>query len=171
MQRVCVVGPCGAGKSTFARQLGAATGLPVHHIDVLFWKPGWQARSMEELAERLAPIVAGDRWIIDGNFAPTMPMRLARADTVVWLDYPARVYRWRVLKRQVTGRWRGRPDMAAGCRESFDREFLRYAWDFDRTGRPALVEALEKRPGGLEVLRLASVGEGKRWLREVSSSG
>ncbi|MEQ9460692.1 MAG: hypothetical protein RIG82_07060 [Phycisphaeraceae bacterium] len=159
MQRVCVVGPCGAGKSTFARHLGAATGLPVHHIDVLFWKPGWQARSTEELAERLAPIVAEDQWIIDGNFAPTLPMRLARADTVIHLDYAPHVYRWRVLKRQITGRWRGRPDMAEGCRESFDWEFLTYAWHFKRTGRPALVEALEKRPAGMALIPLKNPRE------------
>jgi adenylate kinase family enzyme len=146
-----------------ARRLGARLGLPVCHIDTLFWKAGWEARSMEELAGLLEPVVAGERWVIDGNFAPTLGMRLARADTVVWLDYPARVYRWRVLKRQVTGRWGGRPDMAAGCRESFDLEFLRYAWAFERTGRPALVEALKGRP----VTRLMSPREARSFLKRL----
>ena len=67
MERVLVIGPCGAGKSTAAVELGAVLGLPVHHLDRLHWRAGWVESSREELETALAPILAGERWLIDGK--------------------------------------------------------------------------------------------------------
>ncbi|WP_145447143.1 P-loop NTPase family protein [Mucisphaera calidilacus] len=166
MQRICVVGPCGSGKSWLASRLGERLGLPVVHMDRLYWKPGWVEGTQEELRAKLEEVVAGERWVIDGNYAGTLGMRLARADAVVWLDYGRWVYRRRLLWRQVAGRFRGRPDMAEGCRETFDPEFLRYAWDFEKTGGVALREALAGVPAGVEVLRFRRPGEAAGWLGE-----
>jgi len=88
MHRVLVIGPCGAGKSTAAVELGQVLGLPVYHLDWLHWREGWVESSREELLEALAPILASGRWLIDGNYGGTMAGRLERADTVVYLDYP-----------------------------------------------------------------------------------
>ena len=41
MERILVLGPCGAGKSTPAVKLGAKLGLPVIHLDKEYWRPGW----------------------------------------------------------------------------------------------------------------------------------
>lgn len=39
--RVLDDGMMGSGKSTFVHALAARTGLPVIHLDVHYWKPGW----------------------------------------------------------------------------------------------------------------------------------
>lgn len=86
--RVVVTGMAGAGKSTFARQLAAKTGLPVIHLDVHFWKPGWVQPSDTEWRDVQSTLLAGEEWIVDGNYPETLDLRLERADTVVYLDMP-----------------------------------------------------------------------------------
>ena len=131
MQRVIVIGPCGAGKSTSAVELGRLLDLPVHHLDRLHWREGWVESSREELEAAVAPILAGERWLIDGNYGGTMAARLERADTVVYLDYPTWLCLWRALKRVLRFRRQVRPDMAPGCPERFDPEFFRYILTFN----------------------------------------
>ena len=87
-RRVLVTGMAGSGKSTFSRSLAAKTGLPVIHLDLHFWKPGWVAPSEREWREKQRGLLAGDAWIADGNYHETLDLRLERADTVVFLDTP-----------------------------------------------------------------------------------
>ena len=68
MQRVAILGSGGAGKSVLAAAIAERTGLPVVHLDVLYWKPGWTPPPPEEFAAALDDAVAKDRWILDGNF-------------------------------------------------------------------------------------------------------
>ena len=69
MRRVMVVGQPGSGKSTLARALGAATGLPVVHLDRLHWMAGWTERPRAERDRLMAEAEAGERWIIEGNYS------------------------------------------------------------------------------------------------------
>ena len=126
MQRVLVIGPCGAGKSTLARDLGAHLNLPVFHMDQLNWRPGWIESSKDEIRVRLSKIVTTDRWLIDGNYGGTLAERLSRADTVVYLDYPIGLCVARLLRRIWKYRGHSRPDMPEGCPERFDFAFLWY---------------------------------------------
>ena len=87
-RRVVVTGLAGSGKSTFAVALAAETGLPVIHLDLAFWKPGWVAPSETEWREKQRVVLAGDAWIADGNYHETLDLRIERADTVVVLDMP-----------------------------------------------------------------------------------
>lgn len=128
MQRIAVVGPCGAGKSTLARRLGARTGLPVTHLDALFWLPGWKESRPEEFDAKLTVVAAGERWIIEGNYARTLPIRLARADAVIIVDAPRVTCVWRAFTRAVKNLGRVRPDLAPGCPEKIDLNFLWWAW-------------------------------------------
>src|SRR5262245_2440742 len=101
MQRVLVLGCCGAGKSTVSRRLAAVTGLPLIQLDLLYWRPGWTPTPAEEMDALVTRLCAGPRWIIDGNYQRSLPLRLPRADTVIWLDYPRRVCMARVLWRMA----------------------------------------------------------------------
>src|SRR5882672_9887709 len=85
MRRVLVMGNSGAGKSTFARALGAKTGLPVWHIDQLFWLPGWVQAPTSEYVARLDAVLAREQWIIDGTNSTTFDRRMPRADAIIWL--------------------------------------------------------------------------------------
>lgn len=114
--RVVVTGLAGAGKSTFSRALAAKTGLPLIHLDIHFWKPGWVAPPDDEWREKQRGLLAGDAWIADGNYHTTLDLRLERADTVVYLDTP-----WWTCARRAFVRGLRRPTgtiMPDGCEDS-----------------------------------------------------
>lgn len=98
-RRIVVTGLAGSGKSTLALALSAKTGLPVIHLDLSFWKPGWVEPSETEWREKQREVLAGDAWIADGNYHATLDLRLARADTVVVLDMPWWICSGRALLR------------------------------------------------------------------------
>jgi adenylate kinase family enzyme len=87
-RRVIVTGMPGSGKSTFSRALSARTGLPLIHLDLHYWKPGWVKPSDDEWRAKQGTLLAGDAWIADGNYRETLDLRLERADTVVVLATP-----------------------------------------------------------------------------------
>jgi adenylate kinase family enzyme len=125
-RRVVVTGLAGAGKSTFSQALSTRTGLPVVHLDVHFWKPGWREPSDEEWRETQRNLLAGDEWIADGNYHATLDLRLGRADTVVFLDPPWWVCARRALVRGVRRRPAGF-QLPVGCDEPAWRR-LRAEW-------------------------------------------
>ncbi len=86
--RVIVTGMPGSGKSTLSKALSAKTGLPLIHLDLHYWKPGWVRPSDDEWREIQCNLLAGDVWIADGNYHETLDLRLGRADTVVVLATP-----------------------------------------------------------------------------------
>ena len=87
MDRIMIIGCGGSGKSTLAQQLGQKLGLPVIHLDKLFWTPGWVSIPKEEFDRVHVDAVSKEKWIIDGNFDRTIPVRLKRCDTVIYLDF------------------------------------------------------------------------------------
>lgn len=136
MNRVLVIGPCGSGKSTLARELAPRMGLPLIHMDQLGWQAGWVETDKAELRARLAEAVAGERWLIEGNYGSVLPPRLERADTVIYLDFPIRLCLSRLVKRIVTLRGQSRPDMPEGCPERFDAAFFWYVMTWNAGPRP-----------------------------------
>src|SRR4051812_43420428 len=106
MQRVLVIGPGGAGKSTFAVELAQRTGLPLIHLDALYWRPGWVEPAKGEWASTVEGLVATERWLLDGNYGGTMTARLRRCDTVIFLDRSRWLCLWRVIRRRA--QYRGR---------------------------------------------------------------
>ncbi len=110
-RRVVVTGLAGSGKSTFALALAAKTGLPVIHLDLHFWKPGWVAPSETEWREKQTDVLAGDAWIADGNYHETLDLRLERADTVVFLDMPW----WLCARRAILRGFRMPDELPEGC--------------------------------------------------------
>lgn len=126
-RRVLVSGLAGAGKSTFSRALSALTGLPLIHLDIYFWKPGWVEPTEDEWRERQRGLLSGDEWIIDGNYHATLDLRLERADTVVYLDTPWWVCAGRALVRGVRKRPAGF-QLPNGCDESAWRRWHDEWW-------------------------------------------
>jgi adenylate kinase family enzyme len=168
MERVLLLGCGGSGKSTLARELGRRLGLPVIHLDRLFWQSGWVNVTKEVFDARLAEALAAPRWVMDGNYDRTLPLRLARCDTAVYLDYSRFACLRGVLKRVLSSRGRTRPDMADGCPERVDAEFLRWIWTFRKKVRPgnlAMLEEAGKR--GVAVVRVRSRRECRKWMQST----
>jgi adenylate kinase family enzyme len=153
MQRVLVIGCSGAGKSVFAQRLGQMSGLPVIHLDKVYWRAGWQEPDSAEWRQSVSGLVAEPRWIMDGNYGGTLEMRLQYADTVFLFDTP----RWHNLKgvlgRTIRGYGRTRPDLAEGCPERFDWVFLKYVWRFNQVHRPKTIASLASYQGDLITFR------------------
>lgn len=164
MRRVLVIGSGGAGKSTLATRLGRATGLPVHHLDALYWKPGWVPTPDAEWDAKIAELAAGPAWIMDGNYGRTMDQRLAACDTVVFMDLPRTLCLARVLWRRLRHRGRARPDMNAGCPEQVTWEFVRWVWRYPRERRPAVLRRLAAAGPDKLVVHLRSQREADRFL-------
>jgi adenylate kinase family enzyme len=122
--RVLVDGMMGSGKSTFARALATRTGLPLIHLDVHYWNPGWVRPSDEEWRHRQRALLAAEAWIIDGNYNETLALRLERAETIVYLDTP-----WWLCASRAFVRGLRKPvgDMPEGCEDSINRR-LRDEW-------------------------------------------
>ncbi len=172
MQRVLVIGSPGAGKSTFARQLEARTGLPLIHLDREYWRPGWVESPRDEWRARVEQLVAGRRWIIDGNYGGSLAARLSRADTVVLLDLPWWTCVARLIRRSLRNRGRRRPDMAEGCVERLDAEYLRFLWytaTFPLGPGKRAERLLQDFPG--TVVRLRSSGSARRFLASLAEGG
>ena len=144
MERIVIIGCGGAGKSTLARKLGEKTGLPVVHLDKLFWKPGWVETSREEFDALLAQELAKDQWIMDGNFNRTMPERMKRCDTIIYLDFSRFACLMGVLKRVITTYGKVRPDMGEGCPERIDLDFLKWVWNFNKNKRESYYKLLNE---------------------------
>ena len=141
MKKVIMIGCPGSGKSTFSRALHKITGIPLVHLDMLYWNADKTTVERSVFLERLQQELQKDRWIIDGNYASTMELRLQACDTVFFLDYPADICLQGVRERQG----KKRSDMPWVETED-DREFLSFIERFCQESRPQILELLDKYP-------------------------
>lgn len=165
MERIVIIGSGGAGKSTLARALGERLGLPVVHLDKLFWRGNWEHLSRDAFDAELAERCAGEKWIIDGNYNRTLPERLSRCDTVLYLDNPTVVCLIGVLRRYLRYHGRTRPDMGGDCRERLDRDFLSWVVSYRRKNRRRNLQLLAC--CGADVRIFSSRRECRRFLASL----
>lgn len=167
MERVMIIGCGGAGKSTLARQMGEKTGLPVVHLDQIWWAPGnWQHVDREEFDRQLQLEMEKPYWILDGNFNRTIEQRLDACDTVIYLDLPRVVCIFSWLGRVIKNWGHYRQDMTPGCTEWFDPEFFLWLWNFNKNNRQRYYQLLEAQKGK-RVHILRSRRAVKRFLKEL----
>ena len=171
MRRVAVIATAsGCGKTTVGRALAAVLGVPSVELDAIHWQPGWTALDAEELRRRVEPIIAGDCWVIDGSYRGKLgDLVLERADTVVWLDLPRRIWLPRLLRRTfrraITGEelWNGNRESLWGSVAHGD-SLIRFALDNDRPRRHRYPRELAR----FRVARLRSPSEVDAFLRSAA---
>jgi len=161
MRRVLIIGPCGSGKSTLACELAPRLGLSLIHMDQLGWQPGWVEATKADLRARVETAVAGEAWLIEGNYGSVLLPRLERADLVLYLDFPIRLCLSRLIRRIVSHRGRSRPDMPAGCPERFDAAFFWYVMNWNSGPRLRTEAAIA--PFAKKVVRLKSPQQLAAW--------
>ena len=143
MKKVIVIGCPGSGKSMFSRALHKITGLPLYHLDMIYWHEDKSVLSREELIERINEIGATDKWIMDGNYGGTMELRMSLCDTIIFLDYPTDVCLEGIMARRGTQR----PDMPWRDSDEPDTEFIDSVKNYNTLNRPKVLERIKKFSG------------------------
>lgn len=166
MERIIIIGGNGSGKTTLARAMAQRLGLPLTHLDQLYWQGDWQPAPAAQFDRLLAEAMARPAWIIDGNIKRTLPLRLQRCDTAIWLDFPT----WRcllgALRRLLRTLGRSRPDMGGCCVERLDRRslaFLGSVCRFRRRNRADFARMLAAAPQ-VHLIRLTNPRQVRAFL-------
>lgn len=121
------------------------------HLDTIFWGPDWVPVPQSRALPEIRAVIAGERWILDGDFLDADRERFDRADTVYFLDLPRRTCLRRALWRLIRDRRRRRPDLPEGAHEVWDWQLLRWIWRYPTLDRPLILGLLSKLPAGVEI--------------------
>ena len=121
-EKVLIIGCAGSGKTTFSKKLSAKLGLPIVHLDQLYWQDDWTHINRPTFDSLLQVELEKPRWIIDGNFNRTLSHRLKYCDTVFYFDLPTAVCLAGATKRILSHYGSSREDMGGNCIERFDRQ-------------------------------------------------
>ncbi|MBL7495668.1 topology modulation protein [Frankia sp. CNm7] len=167
MNKIAIIGCGGSGKSTLARQVATILDLPVTHLDSLYYDDQWNPLPQKEFAARQEKLVVHDRWIIEGNYASTLPIRLRAADTVVFLDLPAITCLWGIAQRRW--RYRGGQHADVGVYDRITWSFVRYIAGYRRTMRPRVRQLLAEHAPHAHLVTLTSRRQAKGFLARIGT--
>lgn len=139
MKKVIVIGCPGSGKSTFSKSLHKITGIPLYHLDMMYWNADKTTVEKSVFRERLSKTLQTNEWIIDGNYNSTMELRLQECDTVIFLDFPLEV----CLNGLKERRGKARSDMPWIETDEEDVEFIEFIKNYNSQSRPQVMELLD----------------------------
>ena len=168
MDRIAIIGCGGSGKSHLARALGAALGITPAHLDGLYYDQDWKPLDQERFAGLQRDLVTAPRWIIDGNYASTLPIRLRAADTVIFLDLPGRACLRGVLRRRL--RHGGGQHQAIGVYDRITWGFVRYILGYRRQMAPRVRRLIADHAGQAQVVLLRSRRAARRYLAAATAA-
>lgn len=141
MKKIMIIGCPGSGKSTFSRNLHNLTGIPLFHLDMMYWNSDRTTVDKVLFRERLLDIIQMSEWIIDGNYGSTIELRLQACDTVIFLDYPLSVCLEGIKER----RGKARLDMPwIENEDEEDAEFIEFIKNYNFQSRPKVMELLDR---------------------------
>jgi len=141
MNKVLIIGISGTGKTKLARKLSDFLKIPITHYDTLVWGESWNEIDEKIVENQLNKVVEREKWIIEGFIHPAAKIKLENADRVIYLDYSGLQAMIGGLQRWWQHRGKTRSEMAAGCIENFDWNFLKVMWK--RAERPEIEEAVK----------------------------
>ena len=140
MKRILIIGNAGSGKTTFAKRLAEKLELPLIHLDRLYWCGDWEHLSRDEFDTVLQAELEKPQWIIDGNYASTMELRMEACDTVIFLDYPVELCLQGIRNRKG----KPRSDLPWLEPEEDDEEFLEFIRNYPIQNRPEVLNLLNR---------------------------
>lgn len=157
VDRILVMGCSGGGKSTLSQKIAGLFGLAYISIDRdVLWLPGWAER--DKVAQRaiITDKVGADRWVMDGTNPSSFDIRLPRTDMVIWVRMSRWLCIWGVVTRWMKWVGRTRPEMAPGCPEKVDWQFLKFIWTFEEKFTPRIIRGLAEHGPAVPILQLSS---------------
>jgi adenylate kinase family enzyme len=167
MERVVVVGCGGSGKTYLSNLLARVLDLPLTHLDAVYYDSDWQPLAADVFAARQRSLVASSRWLIEGNYAGSLSIRLARADTVIFLDLPALVCLIGILQRRW--QYRGGQHEGVGVYDRITWGFIRYVWRYRANMRPKVRRLMAEHGTAARTITLTSRRQADRFLKEVQA--
>ena len=156
--KIIVLGCPGSGKSTFAKRLHARTGLPLIHLDNIWWKPDRTHISRDEFDQQLAVLLQGGKWIIDGDYSRTYEVRFRACDTIIFLDYSEKECMNGIIHRVG----KSRTDIP-WVEHQIDPELKELVKNYNRDNRPILYSLIDKYPEK-QALIFKTRSEADDWL-------
>lgn len=167
VDRIAIVGCAGSGKSWLARSLGSLLGVTPVHLDFLYYDQDWKPLDKEQFAALQHGLVAAPRWIIDGNYASSLPIRLHAADTVIFLDLPAWTCLGGIALRRM--RYGGGQHKDIGVYDRINWGVVRYILGYRRRMAPRVRKLIAGHGGNAEVVVLRSRRATRGYLVAVTA--
>jgi adenylate kinase family enzyme len=167
VDRIAIIGCGGSGKSRLARALGSTLGITPVHLDSLYYDQDWKPLDKEQFAALQRDLVTAPRWIIDGNYASSLPIRLQAADTVIFVDLPAWACLWGVIQRRL--RHGGGQHDAIGVYDKITWNFIRYIAGYRKQMAPRVRQLIADHAGGVQVVVLRSRRATRRYPATVAA--
>jgi len=168
MQRILVLGCCGSGKSTFSKKVHSILKLPLIHLDSHYHKPNWVEPEKEEWEKVLKKILRRESWIMDGTYLESLDERIKKSDAIIYLDYSLIKCFFRVIKRVLIDFGKKRSDMAPGCKEEFDLEFLWFVLTFNNKFRKGFIQKLNLIKDEKKVVIFKTDKQADKFLAQIS---
>lgn len=162
-KRVIVIGPPGAGKSTFSRSLRDLINIPVYYLDMMSYNTDGTEISHEEFDKKMNEMIQKDKWIIDGTYLRTLELRLKACDTVIFLDFPIDF----CLSSAMSRIGQQREDFPCFQTE-FDEEFKQYIINFPKEKLPRVYKLVEQYKNDKKIITFKSRKESDDFLKDLS---
>lgn len=143
MERVCIIGGSGTGKTTLSNNLSRELNLPIYHIDGIHHLKDWKIRDTAERDRIILEKVEEPRWIIDGTYRSTLQQRLEKADYIIYLDYSSFAQIKGVMKRFIKNHGKEKEEIP-GCKEQMTWKFFWFVVNWRKNKRTEIIEKINK---------------------------